>query len=142
MVNISQPNKKIPELKIGDGKLKKRFEIKIGWKKFKITINWQKEGIMKIKEIVELVLKGLDEALDNAKDKILELAKTELENTEKKKELDTYVINFIMEKVVKPINFMGFDVLADSTISQLLNALVPVITQKVFDLMKSKFELQ
>lgn len=96
---------------------------------------------MKIKEIGELILKGLDKALDNAKDKILELAKTELENTEKKKELDTYVINFIMEKVVKPINFMGFDVLADSTISQLLNALVPVITQKVFDLMKSKFEL-
>ena len=142
MVNISQPNKKIPELKIGDGKLKKRFEIKIGWKKFKITINWQKEGTMKIKEIGELILKGLSEALDNAKDKILELAKTELENTEKKKELDTYVINFIIEKVVKPINFMGFDALADSTISQLLNALVPVITQKVFDLMKSKFELQ
>ena len=96
---------------------------------------------MKIKEIGQLILKGLSEALDNAKDKILELAKTELENTEKKKELDTYVINFIIEKVVKPINFMGFDALADSTISQLLNALVPVITQKVFDLMKSKFEL-
>ena len=96
---------------------------------------------MKIKEIGQLILKGLSEALDNAKDKILELAKTELENTEKKKELDTYVINFIIEKVVKPINFMGFDALADSTISQLLNALVPVITQKIFDLMKSKFEL-
>ena len=96
---------------------------------------------MKIKEIGQLILKGLSEALDNAKDKILELAETKLENTEKKKELDTYVINFIIEKVVKPINFMGFDALADSTISQLLNALVPVITQKVFDLMKSKFEL-
>lgn len=31
---------KIPELKIGDGKLKKRFEINLGWRKFKITINW------------------------------------------------------------------------------------------------------
>ena len=40
MVNISQPNKKIPELKIGDGKIKKRIEFQIGWKKFKITINW------------------------------------------------------------------------------------------------------
>ena len=40
MVNISQPNKKIPELKIGDGKPKKRIEFQIGWKKFKITINW------------------------------------------------------------------------------------------------------
>lgn len=40
MVNISQDRPKIPELKIGDGKLKKRFEINIGWKKFKITINW------------------------------------------------------------------------------------------------------
>ena len=45
MVNISQPNKPIPELKIGDGKLKKRFEIG-GWfrslKDFciKLTINW------------------------------------------------------------------------------------------------------
>ena len=96
---------------------------------------------MKVKEIGKLILKGLDEALDNAKDKILELAKTEIENKEKKAQLDTYVINFIIEKVVKPINFMGFDALADSTISQLLNALVPVITQKVFDLMKSKFEL-
>lgn len=40
MVNISQPKKEIPELKIGDEKLKKRIEIQIGWKKFKITINW------------------------------------------------------------------------------------------------------
>ena len=40
-----------------------------------------------------------------------------------------------------PINFMGFDVLAENAIMQLLKALVPVITQKIFDLMKSKFEL-
>jgi hypothetical protein len=97
---------------------------------------------MKIKEIGTLILKGLDEALDNAKDKILELAKTEIEKGEdKKKELDAYVIDFVMEKVVMPINFMGFDVLADNAIMQLLKALVPVITQKIFDLMKSKFEL-
>lgn len=97
---------------------------------------------MKIKEIGELILKGLDEALDNAKDKILELAKSEIEKGEdKKKELDAYVIDFVIEKVVKPINFMGFDVLADNAIMQLLKALVPVITQKIFDLMKSKFEL-
>ena len=30
----------VKELKIGDGKLKKRIEIQIGWKKFKITINF------------------------------------------------------------------------------------------------------
>jgi hypothetical protein len=97
---------------------------------------------MKIKEIGTLILKGLDEALDNAKDKILELAKTEIEKGEdKKKELDAYVIDFVMEKVVMPINFMGFDVLADNAIMQLLKALVPVITQQIFDLMKSKFEL-
>ena len=40
MVNISQPNKPVKPLVIGDGKLKKRFDIQIGWKKFKITINW------------------------------------------------------------------------------------------------------
>ena len=97
---------------------------------------------MKIKEIGELILKGLDEALDSAKDKILELAKTEIEKgADKKKELDAYVIDFIMEKVVMPINFMGFDVLADNAIMQLLKAIVPIITQKIFDLMKSKFEL-
>ena len=97
---------------------------------------------MKIKEIGELILKGLDEALDNAKDKILELAKSEIEKgADKKKELDAYVIDFIMEKVVMPINFMGFDVLADNAIMALLKAVIPVITQKIFDLMKSKFEL-
>ena len=31
---------KIPELKIGDGKLKKRFEINLGWKRFTITVRW------------------------------------------------------------------------------------------------------
>ena len=96
---------------------------------------------MKIKEVGQLILKGIDEALDNAKDKILELAKTEIENKEKKAQLDGYVIDFIMDKVVMPINFMGFDVLADNAIMQLLKALVPLITQKIFDLMKSKFEL-
>ena len=40
MVNISQDKLKVPELIIGDGKLKKRIEFQIGWKKFKITINW------------------------------------------------------------------------------------------------------
>jgi hypothetical protein len=39
-MKIEQKIKPIPELKIGDGKLKKRFDIQIGWKKFKITINW------------------------------------------------------------------------------------------------------
>lgn len=39
---------------------------------------------MKIKKVGQLILNGLSEALDNAKDKILELAKTELENKEKK----------------------------------------------------------
>ena len=96
---------------------------------------------MKIKEVGQLILNGLSEALDNAKDKILELAKTELENTEKKAQLDGYVIDFIMDKVVMPINFMGFDVIADNAIMQLLKALVPVITQKIFDMMKAKFEL-
>lgn len=96
---------------------------------------------MKIKEIGQLILKGIDEALDNAKDKILELAKTEIDNKQKKAELDGYVIDFIMDKVVMPINFMGFDVLADNVIMQLLKAIVPLITQKIFDLMKSKFEL-
>ena len=96
---------------------------------------------MKIKKVGQLILDGLSEALDNAKDKILELAKTELENTEKKAQLDGYIIDFIMNKVVMPINFMGFDVIADNAIMQLLNALIPVITQKIFDLMKAKFEL-
>lgn len=96
---------------------------------------------MKIKKVGQLILDGLSEALDNAKDKILELAKTELENTEKKDQLDGYIIDFIMNKVVMPINFMGLDVIADNAIMQLLNALIPVITQKVFDLMKAKFEL-
>lgn len=95
---------------------------------------------MKIKEVGQLILNGLSEALDNAKDKILELAKTELENKEKKAQLDGYVIDFIMEKVVMPINFMGLDIIADNAIMQLLKALVPVITQKIFDLMKSGFE--
>lgn len=96
---------------------------------------------MKIKKVGQLILNGLSEALDNAKDKILELAKTELENTEKKAQLDGYIIDFIMNKVVMPINFMGFDVIADNAIMQLLKALVPVITQKIFDLMKAKFDL-
>lgn len=96
---------------------------------------------MKIKEIGELILKGLSAALDEAKDKIVELAKSDLENTEKKKELDAHIYDFIMEKVVMPINFMGFDVLAENAIGALLKALIPVITQKIFDLMKSKFEL-
>lgn len=96
---------------------------------------------MKIKKVGQLILDGLSEALDNAKDKILELAKTELENTEKKAQLDGYIIDFIMNKVVMPINFMGFDVIADNAIMSLLKALVPIITQKIFDLMKAKFEL-
>lgn len=96
---------------------------------------------MKIKEVGQLILNGLSDALDNAKDKILELAKTELENTEKKAQLDGYIIDFIMNKVVMPINFMGFDVIADNAIMSLLKALVPIITQKIFDLMKAKFEL-
>ena len=36
---------------------------------------------MKIKEVGELILKGIDSALDEAKDKILELAKSEIDNT-------------------------------------------------------------
>jgi hypothetical protein len=95
---------------------------------------------MKIKKVGQLILKGVDEALDNAKVKILELAETELENKEKKAQLDGYVIDFIMNKVVMPINFMGFDVIADNAIMQLLKNLVPLITQKIFDLMKAKFE--
>ena len=39
-MKIEQKIKPITELKIGDGKLKKRIEINLGWKKFKITINW------------------------------------------------------------------------------------------------------
>lgn len=35
-----KPKLDIPPLQIGDGKLKKRIEIQVGWKKFKITINW------------------------------------------------------------------------------------------------------
>lgn len=31
---------KIPELKIGDGKLLKKLEIKLGWKRFNIIIRW------------------------------------------------------------------------------------------------------
>ena len=31
---------KIKPLQIGDGKLKKRFDIQIGWKRFTITIRW------------------------------------------------------------------------------------------------------
>jgi len=99
---------------------------------------------MKIKEIGQLILKGVDEALDNAKDKILELEKEEysgLKGHEKKAQLDGYIIDFIMEKVVMPINFMGFDVLADNAIMQLLKALMPLITQKIFNFMKSKFAL-
>jgi len=96
---------------------------------------------MKVKEIGQLILKGIDEAIDNAKEKILELAKTEIENKEKKAELDGFMIDFIMEKVVMPINFMGFDVLADNAIMQLLKAIIPLITQKIFDIMKDKFEL-
>ena len=96
---------------------------------------------MKIKKVTEKILTGLSEALDNAKDKILQLAKTELENKEKKKELDAYVIDFIMEKIIIPINFMGVDVIVEKGIMQLLQALTPIITQKLFDLMKSKFEL-
>lgn len=96
---------------------------------------------MKIKQVTEKILTGLSEALDNAKDKILELAKTEIENTEKKAQLDAYVIDFIMDKVVMPINFMGFDIIADKAIMQLLQALIPVITQKIFDIMKAKFDL-
>lgn len=146
-MKIEQKIKPIPPLQIGNGKLKQRVKINWSFKSLKdwflgITINWQKEGNMKIKEIGQLILKGLDEALDNAKDKILELAKTEIENKEKKAQLDGFLIDFIMEKVVMPINFMGFDVLAENAIMQLLKALVPVITQKIFDLMKSKFELQ
>lgn len=99
---------------------------------------------MKIKEVGTLILNGLSEALDRAKDKILELAGTEfkeLKGAEKKARLDGEIIDFIMEKVVMPINFMGFDVIADNVISQLLKALVPVITQKIFDLMAAKFDL-
>ena len=31
---------KIPELRIGKGELFKKFEINLGWKKFKIIIRW------------------------------------------------------------------------------------------------------
>ena len=95
---------------------------------------------MKVKKVGQLILKGIDEALDNAKAKILELAETELENKEKKAQLDGYVIDFIMERVVMPINFMGLDVIADNAIMALLKNLVPLITQKIFDLMKAKFD--
>lgn len=98
---------------------------------------------MKIKEIGKLILNGLSEALDKAKTKIIELAKEEyqeLSGKEKKAKLDGEIIDFIMEKVVMPINFMGLDLLADNAIMQLLGAIVPVITQKIFDIMKDRFE--
>lgn len=96
---------------------------------------------MKIKQVGQLILEGISEAIDKAKDKILELAQTEIENPQKKAKLDGYILDFIMEKVVMPINFMGFDILAENAIQTLLKALIPIITQKIFDIMKEKFEL-
>ena len=40
MIKFEQKIKPIPELKIGDGKLKKRIELNIGWKKFTIIVRW------------------------------------------------------------------------------------------------------
>ena len=39
-INIKQDIRPIPKLQIGDGKLKKRFDIQIGWKKFTIIVRW------------------------------------------------------------------------------------------------------
>ena len=95
---------------------------------------------MTVKEITARILAGIDQAIDRVKDTILELAKTSLENTEKKAQLDATIIAFVINRVVKPINFRGMDILIDKGVSKLLSLIIPKITQKIFDLMKAQFD--
>lgn len=101
----------------------------------------KKEGIMKVKEVCQIVLKGLFEVQEMAEQKIKELAKAELDNKEKKAQLDDFVIDFIFVNIIQPINFLGFDMLIEPKINELLHQFVPQNTQKIFDLMKQKFDL-
>lgn len=96
---------------------------------------------MKVKEVVQIVLKGLFKVQEIAEQKIKELASAELNNAEKKAQLDEFVIEFIQTNIVQPINFLGFDMIVEPKIKELLEKYIPENTQKIFDLMKNKFEL-
>jgi len=95
---------------------------------------------MTVREVTARILAGIDKAIDHTKETILELAKTGLANTEKKAQLDIVIIAFVMDKVVKPINFRGMDLLIDKGVMALLTLIIPKITQKIFDLMKAQFD--
>lgn len=96
---------------------------------------------MKIKQITQIILDGLSKLFDDLKDKIKELASLEIEGKEKKKILDEFAIGLIYEYIIQPINFIGFDKIIEPKIKDLLEKFVPVLTQKLYDLMASKFDL-
>lgn len=96
---------------------------------------------MKVKEVVQIVLKGLFKVQDVAEQKIKELAKSELNNTEKKAQLDAFIVEFIQTNIIQPINFLGFDMIVEPRIKELLEKYIPENTQKIYDLMKNKFDL-
>ncbi len=73
-----------------------------------------------------------------AKIKIKELAKTELNNTEKKEKLDKYIVKIIE----KTMDNLGFNFVARFAINNYLLPYVDDITQYIYDLLKSRLDSQ
>ena len=82
------------------------------------------------------VTKFITEFIDNAKCKITELAKTELENTEKKHQLDM----FIASKVTELVGKLKLGWFTKLVISRCVVPNISIFTQHIYDLLKAKVE--
>ncbi len=73
---------------------------------------------------------------EETQNKIIELAKTELQNEEKKKKLDVAIVDFVLGALDK----MSLSGLAKLLIKKFVLPHVAELTQLIFDLLKEKFE--
>lgn len=84
---------------------------------------------MKLKEFIT-------NFVEQAKNKIIELAQTELTNENKKLMLDHYIIDY----VEKAINGLTINFVFKIALRKLVLPNVSLITQLIFDLLKAKIE--
>ena len=75
----------------------------------------------------------LGEFIDNAKAKIAELALSELDNADRKQELDEYLTTKVIEK-------LGGNALKDGLVNKFIVPFIPMITQFIYDLLKTNIE--
>ena len=82
-----------------------------------------------------------DLIIDFIRATILELAQENIPNFNKKVELDKQVSQFIKDKVIAPVNFPGPDMIIDQVLGKIVDHFVPVLTQKVYDLLKEQVSI-